>query len=146
MIDKTHDLPVARQAKLLELSRSSIYYRPQPTPESDLRLMRRIDELHLDHPFAGARMLRDMLKLEGIEIGRKHVGTLMKKMGIEATSPPLSLLPAPIFTRCKKHPPVHVTQRTHTEQSVRELVREGQAGRSRFDRLRCCKQSWRKTS
>ena len=84
MIDKTHDLPVVRQAKLLELSRSSIYYRPQPTPESDLRLMRRMDELHLDHPFAGARMLRDMLKLEGVEVGRKHVGTLMKTMGIEA--------------------------------------------------------------
>ncbi len=60
MIDKTHDLSVARQAKLLELSRSSIYYRPQPTPESDLRLMRRMDELHLDHPFAGARMLAGM--------------------------------------------------------------------------------------
>ena len=84
MIDKTHDLPVVRQAKLLELSRSSIYYRPEPMPESDLRLMRRIDELHLDHPFAGARMLRDMLKLEGVEVGRKHVGTLMKTMGIEA--------------------------------------------------------------
>ena len=84
MIDKTHDLPVVRQAKLLELSRSSIYYQPKPMPESDLRLMRRIDELHLDHPFAGARMLRDMLKLEGVEVGRKHVGTLMKTMGIEA--------------------------------------------------------------
>lgn len=84
MIDKTHDLPVVRQVQLLELFRSSIYYRPQPTPETDLRLMRRMDELHLDHPFAGARMLRDMLKLEGIEIGRKHVGTLMRKMGIEA--------------------------------------------------------------
>ena len=84
MIDKTHDLPVVRQAKLLELSRSSIYYQPQPTPETDLRLMRRMDELHLDYPFAGARMLRDMLKLEGVEIGRKHVGTLMKTMGIEA--------------------------------------------------------------
>ena len=84
MIDKTHDLPVVRQAKLLELSRSSIYYRPQPTPETDLRLMRRMDELHLDHPFAGARMLRDMLKLEGAEVGRKHVRTLMNTMGVEA--------------------------------------------------------------
>ena len=84
MIDKAHHLPVVRQAQLLELSRSSIYYRPEPMPESDLRLMRRIDELHLDHPFAGARMLRDMLKLEGVEVGRKHVGTLMKTMGIEA--------------------------------------------------------------
>ena len=84
MIDKTHDLPVVRQVQLLELSRSSIYYRPQPTPETDLRLMRRMDELHLEHPFAGSRMLRDLLKLEGFEIGRKHVGTLMRKMGIEA--------------------------------------------------------------
>ena len=84
MIDKTHDLPVIRQVQLLELSRSSIYYQRQPTSETDLRLMRRMDELHLDHPFAGARMLRDMLKLEGVAVGRKHVGTLMKTMGIEA--------------------------------------------------------------
>ena len=84
MIDKTHELPVVRQVKLLDLSRSSVDYRPQPTPDSDLRQMRRIDELHLEHPFAGARMLRDMLRLEKIEIGRKHVSTLMKKMGIEA--------------------------------------------------------------
>ena len=84
MIDRAHELPVIRQVQLLDLSRSSVYYQPQPTPEIDLQLMRRMDELHLEHPFAGARMLRDMLKLEGIEIGRKHVGTLMKKMGIEA--------------------------------------------------------------
>ena len=84
MIDSTHKLPVVRQVQLLDLSRSSVYYLPQPTPESDLRLMRRIDELHLEHPFAGARMLRDMLKLEGISVGRKHVSTLMKKMSIEA--------------------------------------------------------------
>ena len=73
MIDKSHELPVVRQAQLLELSRSSVYYQAQPTSESDLKLMRRIDELHLEHPFAGARMLRDMLKLEGHEIGRKYV-------------------------------------------------------------------------
>ena len=84
MIDSTHKLPVVRQVQLLDLSRSSVYYLPQPTPDSDLRLMRRIDELHLEHPFAGARMLRDMLKLEGISVGRKHVSTLMKKMSIEA--------------------------------------------------------------
>ena len=84
MIDKAHDLPVVRQVQLLELSRSSVYYQPQPTSEIDLMLMRRIDELHLEHPFAGARMLRDMLKLEGHEIGRKHVGTLMKKLDIQA--------------------------------------------------------------
>ena len=84
MIDPAHKLAVTHQAKLLDLSRSSVYYRPAPTPESDLTLMRRIDELHLEHPFAGARMLRDMLRAEGHGVGRKHVGTLMAKMGIEA--------------------------------------------------------------
>ncbi len=84
MIDRNHALPMVRQAKLLEMSRSSLYYRPQPASESDLRLMRRIDELHLEHPFAGARMLRDMLRLDGIDIGRKRVGTLMKTLSIEA--------------------------------------------------------------
>ena len=84
MIDRTHKLPVVRQVQLLDLSRSSVYYRLEPTPDSDFRLMRRIDALHLEHPFAGARLLRDMLRLEKIEIGRKHVSTLMKKMGIEA--------------------------------------------------------------
>ena len=84
MIDRKHALPMVRQAKLLEMSRSSLYYRPQPASESDLRLMRKIDELHLEHPFAGARMLRDMLRLDGIDVGRKHVGTLMKTLSIEA--------------------------------------------------------------
>jgi len=84
MIDRTHDLPVARQCRILELARSTAYYTPQPTSSEDLALMRRIDELHLEHPFAGARMLRDMLRREGQRTGRKHVGTLMKKMGIEA--------------------------------------------------------------
>jgi putative transposase len=84
MIDKADKLPVVRQCTLLNLSRSSVYYLPQPVSESDLALMRRIDELHLQHPFAGARMLRDFLRQEGIRIGRRHVATLMKKMGIEA--------------------------------------------------------------
>jgi putative transposase len=84
MIDPKHRLSVVNQVRLLELSRSSVYYRPEPTPASDLALMRRMDELHLEHPFAGARMLRDMLRNEGHEIGRKHVATLMRKMGIEA--------------------------------------------------------------
>ena len=84
MIDKAHELPVTWQVQLLDLPRSTVFYRPQPMSESDHQLMRRIDKLHLDHPFAGARMLRDTLKLEGLEIGRKHVSTLMKKMGIEA--------------------------------------------------------------
>jgi len=84
MIDTNHRLPVVRQAQLLELSRSSVYYLPRPTSSEDLALMRRIDELHLEHPFAGSRMMRDFLKGEGHFIGRKHVATLMKTMGIEA--------------------------------------------------------------
>lgn len=84
MIDKSLDLSVARQAELLNISRANVYYLPRSVPDSDLALMRRIDELHLNYPFAGARMLRDMLHLEGIVTGRRHVGTLMGKMGIEA--------------------------------------------------------------
>jgi len=84
MIDTHHALPVSTQVKLLDLSRSSVYYRPLPVCDTDLKLMRRIDEIHLEHPFAGSRMLRDMLRLEGHEIGRKHVGTLMKRIGIQA--------------------------------------------------------------
>jgi putative transposase len=84
MINRTHDLPVIRQCQLLRIARSTAYYLPRPTSMADLALMRRIDELHLDYPFAGSRMLRDMLRREGQTIGRKRVGTLMKKMGIEA--------------------------------------------------------------
>ena len=84
MIDRSHDLSVARQAELLDISRGSVYDLPRPTPPSDLALMRRIDELHLDYPFAGARMLQGLLKREGFEVGRLHVRTLMRKMGIEA--------------------------------------------------------------
>jgi putative transposase len=84
MIEPAHDLPISRQAELLALSRSNVYYLPRPVSGADLALMRRIDELHLNFPFAGARMLRDMLKLEGFEVGRKHVRTLMDKMGIAA--------------------------------------------------------------
>ena len=77
-------LSIVRQAQLLDLLRSSVYYLPQATPEAQLALMRRIDELHLKHLFAGARMLRDLLRHEGHSIGRKHVATLMRRMGIEA--------------------------------------------------------------
>ena len=84
MIDRAHELPVCRQAELMEISRSNVYYLPEPVRECDLVLMRRLDELHLNFAFAGARMLRDMLKLEGFEVGRKHVRTLMGKMGIAA--------------------------------------------------------------
>ena len=84
MIDRTHALPVARQAEVLKLSRSSVYYRPRPVSPADLAVMRRIDELHLDYPFAGSRMLRDLLAGEGVEIGRQRVVTMMRRMGIEA--------------------------------------------------------------
>jgi putative transposase len=84
MIDRSHELAVSRQAKVLKVSRSSGYYTPRPVPAADLAIMRRIDELHLDYPFMGSRMLRDMLCREGIGIGRRHVATLMKRMGIEA--------------------------------------------------------------
>jgi transposase InsO family protein len=84
MIDRTHALPVARQAKLVGISRSSAYYLPRAFSDAELMLMRRIDELHLEHPFAGARLLARMLRREGFVAGRKHVGTLMKRMGVEA--------------------------------------------------------------
>lgn len=84
MIDRDHELSVKRQAELLGISRGSVYYHPEPVSESDLRLMRRIDELHLEHPFAGSRMLRDLLRRDGIEVGRRHVATLMRRIGIEA--------------------------------------------------------------
>jgi len=84
MIDRNHDLPVKRQAELVGISRGSVYYRPTPVSAADLALMRVIDELHLEYPFAGARMLRDMLRARGFEVGRKHVATLMRRMGIEA--------------------------------------------------------------
>ena len=84
MIDRKHKLPVGRQAGLLGISRGSVYYLPRPTPDADLALMRRIDELHLDYPFAGSRMLQALLKRDGFEVGRLHVATLMRTMGIEA--------------------------------------------------------------
>jgi putative transposase len=84
MINRDHDLPLVRQAELLNFSRSSVYYEPQPVSAADLAVMRRIDELHMNHPFAGSRMLRDLLRLEGVEIGRDRVGTMMRRMGIEA--------------------------------------------------------------
>ncbi len=84
MIDRSHGLPVVQQAKVLGIGRGSVYYRPRPVSAEALAIMRRMDELHLEFPFAGSRMLRDLLRAEGIEIGRQHVATLMKRMGIEA--------------------------------------------------------------
>jgi putative transposase len=96
MIDRTHDLSVTRQAELVGISRGSVYYLPRPLSEADLALMRRLDELHLEHPFMGARMLRDQLHREGIQVGRRHIATLMRRIGIEALCPqPGSSKPSP---------------------------------------------------
>ncbi len=84
MIDRSHALAIARQAMVLNVSRASVYYEPRPVSAEDLGVMRRIDELHLDYPFAGSRMLRDLLGRAGVSIGRRHVATLMRRMGIEA--------------------------------------------------------------
>ena len=84
MIDPEHDLPIKQQAELLGISRSTVYYEPRPISAEDLWLMRLIDELHLNYPFAGSRMLRDLLWQQGLEVGRRHIKTLMKRMGIEA--------------------------------------------------------------
>jgi putative transposase len=84
MIDRAHDLPITRQVEVLNISRGSVYYLPRPVPEADLAIMRRLDRLHLEFPFAGSRMLRGLLVAEGCKIGRRHVKTLMQRMGIEA--------------------------------------------------------------
>jgi putative transposase len=84
MIDPEHDLPIKQQAEVLGISRSTVYYEPRPISEADLWLMRRLDELHLNYPFAGSRMLRGLLWQQGLEVGRRHIKTLMRRMGIEA--------------------------------------------------------------
>jgi putative transposase len=84
MIDPEHDLPIKQQAEVLGISRSTVYYEPRPISEEDLWLMRRLDELHLNYPFAGSRMLRGLLWQQGLEVGRRHIKTLMRRMGIEA--------------------------------------------------------------
>jgi len=84
MIDREHDLPITKQAEVLRISRGSVYYLPRPVPEADLAIMLRLDRLHLEFPFAGSRMLRGLLAAEGCKIGRRHVKTLMRRMGIEA--------------------------------------------------------------
>ena len=84
MIDREHGLPITKQAQVLHISRGSVYYLPRPVSASDLEVMRRLDRLHLEFPFAGSRMLRGLLTAEGCKIGRRHVKTLMRRMGIEA--------------------------------------------------------------
>ena len=84
MINRTHALPVVRPCQLLKLARSTTSSQATPVSEAELALMRRIDALHLAHPFAGARRLRDLLPRDGHAIGRRHVATLMRRRGIEA--------------------------------------------------------------
>ncbi|MGC8384132.1 IS3 family transposase [Pseudomonas aeruginosa] len=84
MIDRSHPLALGRQAEAVGISRGSLYYAPRPVSQEDLALMRRIDELHLELPFAGSRMLRDLLNQAGLAVGRKHVATLMRRMGLQA--------------------------------------------------------------
>jgi len=84
MINRDHELSVTRQAEALAISRGSVYYQPRSVSEEDLALMRILDELHLECPYAGSRMLRDLLNLLGIRVGRRRVRTLMRRMGIEA--------------------------------------------------------------
>jgi len=84
MIDRNAKLSLSRQSKVLGISRGSIYSQPQPVGGTDLKLMHRIDQLHMEFPFAGSRMLKGLLVQEGFTVGRLHVATLMKRMGIEA--------------------------------------------------------------
>ncbi len=96
MIDRGHGLPLVRQAALLKLSRSSLYYEPRPVPAGELAIMRRVGALHLDYPFAGSRRLRDLLRGEGVVIGRERVATMMRRMGIAALGRrPSTSKPAP---------------------------------------------------
>lgn len=87
MIDRTHALPITKQAAALGISRGAVYYQPRPTSAFDLRLMRRIDEVHLEMPWFGARGLRRVLKAEFPGVGRRRYGTLMRTMGIAAIAP-----------------------------------------------------------
>ena len=87
MIDRNHELPITRQAQLLNISRGTVYYLPRAVSPADQALMRRLDELHLEYPFMGARMLRDQLNRQGVHAGRRHIRSLMLRMGIEALAP-----------------------------------------------------------
>jgi len=84
MIDRQSKWSISQQAPLLGISRGSVYYLPKPMSARDLDIMKRLDQLHLEHPFMGARQLRDQSYEHGIEIGRKHWKTLMNRMGIQA--------------------------------------------------------------
>ena len=87
MVDRDHELPVTRQCQLLSLNRSTVYYQPKPASDEDLKLMRRIDEMHLERPFYGSRRIRDWLQAENHDINRKKVQRLMQQMGLQALYP-----------------------------------------------------------
>src|SRR5260221_9214933 len=101
MIDREHDLPITKQAEVLKISRGSVYYLPRPVSSADLAIMQRLDRLHLEFPFAGSRMLRGLLAAEGSKIGRPHVKTLMRRMGVEA------LYPRPRPTKAQPRPQLY---------------------------------------
>jgi putative transposase len=84
MIDRDHELSVTKQAEAVGIARSTVYYLPRPVSAADLALLHQIDKLHTEFPFAGARMLRRLLAANGSKVGRRHVKTLMRKIGIEA--------------------------------------------------------------
>src|SRR3990172_1739432 len=121
MINRQAALPIVRQCELLELSRSSVYYEPRPVSAADLALMRRLDQLHLAHPFLGARKLATMLKREGFAVGRRHVKTLLRRMGLEAIpqapneppGPRAHALPVPALGRCHRAAEPSVGGRYH---------------------------------
>ena len=107
MIDRQHPLPVTHQCQILALARSSVYAIPRPVSAAGLALMRQLDELHLQCPFAGSRMLRDLLRLTGVNVGRKHMATLMRRMGIAASTstpapPQAAWVKSPGRERCGK--------------------------------------------
>ena len=102
MIDRNHALPITRQAEVLGISRGAVYYVARPTSEAELALMRRIDELHLDDPFIGARMLRRELAKEGIKVSRRQIGTPMRRMNIRALALQPSTRNPALGTRCTR--------------------------------------------
>lgn len=96
MIDRDHALSVTKQAAAVGIARSTVYYLPRPVSAADLALMRQVDKLHTEFPFAGSRMLRRLLAIDGSKVGRRHVKTLMRRMGIEALyRRPRTTKPAP---------------------------------------------------
>ncbi len=122
LIDRTHALSVSQQTRLVGIARSSVYYRAQPVREADQLLIPRIDALHLEFPFAGARMLARLLRREGHESGRRRVRTLMKRMG------------RPGAVRQAEHEPAQCAAQDLAIPAAWHEDRAGQSGvRARYD-------------